>query len=322
MISNASLKQLGEMLKAAESILIFPHINIDGDALGSAAALCRALRDSGKTAWIMMDEDVPAYLSFMDTEFCTTDRKCIAEPDVCICVDCSDTKRFPAVADIYAKGRLQLCIDHHATGGSFGDHYYIDGDEAATCQLIYKLLKEMDAEITPCIAESLYTGISTDTGNFQYSNTAAETHRIAADLLECGVDHVGITVKLYQTVPLRKLQTQTKILDRMEILADGRAAISYVTQEMLDELGAQMDDSEGSIDLLRNIEGVEIAAFLKEKGDTVKVSMRAKSYATVDGIVMKFGGGGHAKAAGCTLEMGMDDALELMKKEIIDYWEK
>ena len=321
MISNASLKQLGEMLKNAESILIFPHINIDGDALGSAAALCRALRDFGKTAWIMMDEDVPAYLGFMDTEFCTKDRECIAEPDVCICVDCSESKRFPALADLYAKGRLQLCIDHHSTGGSFGDYYYIDGDEAAACQLIYKLLKEMGSEITVRIAESLYTGLSTDTGNFQYSNTTAETHRIAADLLECGVDHTGITVKLYQTVPLRKLQTQTAILDRMEILADGKSAISYVTQEMLDKLGAQMDDAEGSIDLLRNIEGVEIAAFLKEKGDCVKVSMRSKSYATVDGIVMKFGGGGHAKAAGCTLEMGMAEALELMKKEIIEYWE-
>jgi len=309
------------MLKAAESILIFPHINIDGDALGCSAALCRALRDLGKTAWIMMDEDVPAYLNFMDTEFCTKDRDCLPEPDVCICVDCSESKRFPAVADIYAKGRLKLCIDHHATGGSFGDHYYIDGDEAAACQLIFKLLKDMDVEITGRIAESLYTGLSTDTGNFQYSNTTAETHRIAAELLECGVDHTDITVKLYQTVPLRKLQTQVAVLEKMEILADGRAAISYITQEMLDKLGAQMDDAEGSIDLLRNIEGVEIAAFLKEKGDTVKVSMRAKSYATVDGIVMKFGGGGHAKAAGCTLEMGMTEALEAMKKEIIEYWE-
>ncbi|MGN0704765.1 MAG: bifunctional oligoribonuclease/PAP phosphatase NrnA [Lentihominibacter sp.] len=322
MISNVSLKKAGQLLSSAESVLIFPHINPDGDALGSCAALCRALRNKDKDAWILLEEDVPKYLSFMDTQYCTRDKGCISEPDVCICVDCSEEKRFPDRAEKYNSGRLKLCIDHHATSGSFGDYYYIDGSEAATAQIIYKLLLEMGTEIDKCIAESLYTGISTDTGNFQYSNTTPETHIIAAELMKTGMDHIGISVALYQNVSLSKVRLEAKILDRMEIFADGRAAVSYVDSRMLEEVSAKPDDAESAIDTLRNIEGVEIAAFLKERGSCVKVSMRAKTSGRVDEIALKFGGGGHAKAAGCTLEMSVSEAAAAVKREIINYLEK
>lgn len=322
MISNVSLRKAGQLLNNAESVLIFPHVNPDGDALGSCAALCRVLRNSGKEAWILLDESVPKYLSFMDTEFCTCDHGCIAEPDICICVDCSEEKRFPDRAEKFNSGRTKLCLDHHATSGSFGDYYYIDGAEAATAQIIYKLLLEMGAQIDRNTAASLYTGISTDTGNFQYSNTTPETHMIAAELMKTGMDHVSITVALYQNVSLTKVRLEARILDKMEIFAGGKAVISYVDSSMLREVSAKMEDSESAIDTLRNIEGVEIAAFLKEKGDAVKVSMRAKSAGRVDEIAVKFGGGGHAKAAGCTMEMSIAEATDAIKKEIISYLER
>lgn len=322
MISNVSLKKAGQLLNNAESVLIFPHVNPDGDALGSCAALCRVLRNSGKEAWILLDESVPKYLSFMDTEFCTCDHGCIAEPDICICVDCSEEKRFPDRAEKFNSGRTKLCLDHHATSGSFGDYYYIDGAEAATAQIIYKLLLEMGAQIDRNTAASLYTGISTDTGNFQYSNTTPETHMIAAELMKTGMDHVSITVALYQNVSLTKVRLEARILDKMEIFAGGKAVISYVDSSMLQEVSAKMEDSESAIDTLRNIAGVEIAAFLKEKGDAVKVSMRAKSAGRVDEIAVKFGGGGHAKAAGCTMEMSIAEATDAIKKEIISYLER
>lgn len=320
MKSNASLKEIAGILKAAKTILIFTHINPDGDALGSAAALCRVLRKMGKTSWVLMDEDVPDYISFMDTEFVTRDKDCLKDHDVSICVDCGEYSRFPALADKFDDGKLKLCVDHHATGDGFGDYYYIDPSEAATCQLIYKLIKELDVEIDKTVAESLYTGINTDTGSFQYSNTTADTHTIAADLMTYGVDHTAINVKLYQTIPMTKIKIQSSILQRAEFLFGGKVAIGYVTGEMLDEAGAVLDDAEGTIDMLRNIEGVEIAAFLKEKGDAVKVSMRAKSYANVAEIVSVFGGGGHVKAAGCTLEMGMEEALGAIKKAIGEHF--
>ena len=323
MKSNASLKELAGFLKAAETILIFTHTNPDGDALGSAAALCRVLRKMGKTSWILMDEEVPEYISFMDTEFVTRDKECLKDHDVSICVDCGAYSRFPALADKFDEGKLHLCVDHHATGDGFGDHYYIDPSEAATCQLIYKLIKELGSEfIDKTVAESIYTGINTDTGSFQYSNTTADTHAIASDLMTYGVDHTAINVKLYQTIPMTKLKIQSAILQKAEFLFGGKVAVGYVTGEMLEESGAVLDDAEGTIDMLRNIEGVEIAAFLKEKGEAVKVSMRAKSYANVAEIVSVFGGGGHVKAAGCTLEMGMDEALDKLKNAISEYWEK
>ncbi|MBQ3612365.1 MAG: bifunctional oligoribonuclease/PAP phosphatase NrnA [Firmicutes bacterium] len=331
MKSNASLKELAGFLKAAETILIFTHTNPDGDALGSAAALCRVLRKMGKTSWILMDEEVPEYISFMDTEFVTRDKDCLKDHDVSICVDCGEYGRFPALADKFDEGKLHLCVDHHATGDGFGDHYYIDPSEAATCQLIYKLIKELEAAVAEgsdaatglidkTVAESLYTGINTDTGSFQYSNTTADTHAIAADLMAHGIDHTAINVKLYQTIPMTKLKIQASILQRAEFLFGGKVAVGYVTGQMLEEAGAVLDDAEGTIDMLRNIEGVEIAAFLKEKGEAVKVSMRAKSYANVAEIVSVFGGGGHVKAAGCTLEMGMDEALDAIKKAIGEHF--
>ncbi|MBR1992950.1 MAG: bifunctional oligoribonuclease/PAP phosphatase NrnA, partial [Firmicutes bacterium] len=170
------------------------------------------------------------------------------------------------------------------------------------------------------VAESIYTGINTDTGSFQYSNTTADTHAIASDLMTYGVDHTAINVKLYQTIPMTKLKIQAAILQRAELLFGGKVAVGYVTGQMLEEAGAVLDDAEGTIDMLRNIEGVEIAAFLKEKGEAVKVSMRAKSFANVAEIASVFGGGGHVKAAGCTLEMGMDEALDAIKKAIGEHF--
>lgn len=322
MKSNASLKKIAGLLENAQSVLIFPHINVDGDALGSAAALCRVLRNMKKDAWILLEGEIPSYISFMDTEFCTEDTNCITQPDICLCVDCSEEGRIPKRADKYRTGKVRLCIDHHVTEDGFGDYYYIDGDEAATAQIIYKLILEMDADIDKTIAESIYIGISTDTGGFQYSNTSAKTHAIAAKLFEKGIDHTGIMVRLHQTVPLKTVRLQTEILERMEVLADGKAAISYVSKDMLQELSASLDDAEGSVDLLRNIEGVETAAFLKESDDSVRVSMRAKSFSDVHQIAVKFGGGGHAKAAGCTLRMPLKAAVEAVKQEIMAYWEK
>ncbi|MBQ3185452.1 MAG: bifunctional oligoribonuclease/PAP phosphatase NrnA, partial [Firmicutes bacterium] len=280
---------------------------------------------------ILMDEEVPEYISFMDAEFVTRDKDCLKDHDVSICVDCGEYSRFPALADKFDEGKLHLCVDHHATGDGFGDHYYIDPSEAATCQLIYKLIKELEAVVAEgsdaatglidkTVAESLYTGINTDTGSFQYSNTTADTHAIAADLMVHGIDHTAINVKLYQTIPMTKLKIQAAILQKAEFLFGGKVAVGYVTGQMLEEAGAVLDDAEGTIDMLRNIEGVEIAAFLKEKGEAVKVSMRAKSYANVAEIVSVFGGGGHVKAAGCTLEMGMDEALDAIKKAIGEHF--
>ena len=318
MKSNASIREIGNLLKNADSILIFPHLNPDGDALGSATALCLALRKLGKTAWVLMEDEVPQYISFIEFGCCTQDKNLIEKPDICICVDCGEESRFPKRADKFSEGKLKLCVDHHVTDKGFGDRYYIDESSAAAAQLIYKLIAEMGVEMDKQMANALYVGLSTDTGSFQYSNTTAETHMTAAALHEVGINHVDITVKLYQNISRKKIEIQKKVLETMEVFADGRAAIAYITMEMIEDIGASEDDAEGMVDILRNIEGVEIAIFLKEKQDGIKASMRAKTYGNVDKIAKEFGGGGHIKAAGCTIKMSMADAVEALKGEVLN----
>ena len=327
MIANASLQEIGKMIQEAESVLIFPHINPDGDAIGSSCGLCHTLREHGKKAAVLLEEDAPEYLGFLDTGCCIQDGDSFGTPDLCICVDCNDEGRLNNRVERYRNGGSTICIDHHLAPDDFGtrgfcDHYYIDSGEAACSQIIYKLLREMKLTLPLEAAEVLYTGLVTDTGSFQYSNTTGETHRIAADLLDLGVDMMKVTVALYQNIKRNKLDLEIRILDTMQIFAKDQAVIAYVTEDMAKAAGALMEDAESAIDLLRNIEGVEIAALLKQREDGIKVSLRAKSWGSVDQIAAKFGGGGHKKAAGCTLHMTLEEARDALKEEMEQSLEK
>lgn len=311
-----ALQEIGGQLLRAGSVLLFPHINMDGDTLGSAVALCRGLRNEGKKAWILIEDEIPEYLRFMDRGYCTGNPEEIPEPDICMCIDCGETDRFPERTEQFLRGRTTICLDHHTTSEPFADYNYIDSSRAATSELTFELLQQMGLEIDREMGEALYVGISTDTGNFQYSNTTKETHLIAAQLYDTGIDAAGIAVKLYQNVHLETLRLKNRILDTMELFCGGKAIIAYVTRQMLKETGTVLEDAEGSVDILRNIYGVEIAVFAKEKErDVIKVSMRAKTTGNVAQIAEKFQGGGHVKAAGCTIHAPLETALEQLKEE-------
>ena len=316
MKNNTSLREIGEILANADSVLIFPHISPDGDALGSAAGLYRVLTAAGKKCAVVLEEEVPEYLSFMPVEGCTRDQSVIDNPDVTVCVDCSEPNRIPGRIQLFEKGKISVCIDHHINPEGYGDYYYIDENTAAASELIYELIGEMGLPIDKETATLLYTGIVTDTGSFQYSNTTASTHRIAAELMEAGVSVNNVSVAVYQNVSREQTIAEALILEKMEIFADGKGAISYVTAEELASVGATIDDTEKVIDRLRDIKGVEIAAFLKPKGGDVKVSLRAKTYGDVQKIAREFGGGGHKKAAGCTISGDIAEAANEIKKLI------
>ncbi|MBQ8151552.1 MAG: bifunctional oligoribonuclease/PAP phosphatase NrnA [Firmicutes bacterium] len=321
MNKNASLTQIGQILQESESVLIFPHISPDGDALGSSIALCRALRAEGKNSYVLMEDRVPEYIGFLPSECCTRDQEVLPACDAAICVDCSEENRLGERLDVYKGAGTRLCIDHHINQEGFGDFYYINEGVAAAAELIYTLIREMGWKLDIEAAEALYTGIVTDTGSFQYSNTTPETHIIAARLIAEGVNVNKISVDLYQNVALTQAKAESRVMDRMELFAGGRAAISYITNEDLEELNATSDDTESAIDMLRNIRGVEIAAFLKERDSAVKVSLRAKTTGDVQKIARCFNGGGHKKAAGCTIKEDMDRAVELIRSAIEDVLE-
>ena len=317
------LKQIANKLKEAETVLLYPHVIMDGDTLGSSIALCVALRKLGKKAYILIEDEIPSYLLFMEKGYCTYDQQILDEPDISIAIDCSDIERFFMRQEKYLTGKASICVDHHKTNKSFADFNYIDENAAATGEIIFHLIKMMGVEVDVEMAEAIYTAITTDTGNFQYTNTTKNTHLITAELFDIGIDLEKISVEVYQNIRLEQLKISSEVFGNMEMLYHGKANIAFVTQEMLKETGALMEETEGIIATLRNISGVEISAFLKEKQiGEIKVGLRAKTYGDVSVIAQAFGGGGHKKAAGCTLNTTLEEAKKLISAEIIAHLEE
>ncbi len=310
-------------INQAKSILIYTHVLMDGDTLGSAVALCKALRYLDKTAYILIEDAIPEYLSFLDSDLCTFDCDVIHEPDLSVAVDCTDIERFEKRKEKFLQGKIKICIDHHHTSGYFADFNYVDEHSASTGELIYKLLKQMAIPIDHQMAEALYVAITTDTGNFQYSNTTAESHRTTAELFEIGINLGKISVELYQNVRPEKLKLTGEILKTLEMYCDDKVALAFVTQKVLKETNSTIEESEGIVETLRSIRGVEISVFMKEiSAVETKVGMRAKSYANVAVIMQKFGGGGHIKAAGCTINASLEESKALVVQEVKKYFDE
>jgi bifunctional oligoribonuclease and PAP phosphatase NrnA len=308
-------------INSAGKILLYTHVLMDGDTLGSAVALCKVFRNMGKTAYILIEDPIPEYLAFMEKGYCTYDCDIIAEPDLSIAVDCTDIQRFVKRKEKFLQAKSKICIDHHHTSAYFADLNYVDEYTASTGELIFKLLKQMGALIDQEIAEAIYVAITTDTGNFQYTNTTSESHRIAAELFEIGIDLGKISVELYQNVRPEKLKLTGEILKTIEMHCENKVALASVTQKVLQETDSSLEESEGIVETLRSIRGVEVSIFVKEISNIeTKVGMRAKSYANVAEMMQKFGGGGHIKAAGCTIHAPVSEAKALIVEEVERYF--
>lgn len=304
-----------EQLNKAEKITIFPHINMDGDSVGSSKALALALIKYGKTVEILADEQLPDHVAFLDCELFKTQAGFV--PDLAFAVDCSDRKRIEQRLDVWDSAELRACIDHHSGEEGFAEASYIDTEASAAALLVYYFIKELGVEIDRAIAEAVYTGILTDTGSFRYSNTDAETHAAAAELMGFGIDHAAICTAVYDNKAYEQLLIEAYALEHMSLVCGGKAAISYIPCEFRNSINALYSYTESSIDVLRSLRGIEVAAVLKEKDRGVyKVSLRSKSYADIASVAFKLGGGGHKKAAACTLEMPLEEALSLLEKEM------
>ena len=313
-----------QQIRLADNIVIMTHTNMDGDAIGSASALCHALRYLGKRCIILLEDDIPGYLKFMhDHEHSSGDPFFVSrmpfDPQLAMVVDCGDAGRIEKRLDVYKSCATKICVDHHVQTGEFADYSVVEPSASATGILIFQLINALEVPIDKDIAEDLYVAIMTDTGCFRYSNTTAECHLIAAELYKAGIEYDKLGTLIYDTLPLAQLRLESLAVQQMSMFADNKACISFVTQAQLNELGAGYDMTNGCIDVLRKVDTVEIAAFLKEHEDgSIKLSLRAKSYADVNTVARALGGGGHIKAAGATLRVPMEDALELVKKEICE----
>ena len=306
--------ELIKTIEQAQKILIFTHMNMDGDAAGSSCALCRSLRLAGKDCFVLLEDDCPGYLAFLDDGGYFT-KTAPWTPDLCIAVDCGDDSRIEKRKEIFHAADKTLCIDHHMKTGPFAQLDVVDPEAPAAGSLVFELLQDMGAPIDTAVAEALYVAIATDTGSFRYGNTTPQAHLDAAKLYGYGIDHVKLCNSVWGSFPLPQLQLEALAVERAVLFADGKAAISWCTLEDLARLNAKSEHTEMCIDRIRSIKGVEAAAFLKEKPDgTLKVSLRSKSYADVNAVARMFDGGGHLRASGCTLRgVTVEEAVRLLQ---------
>ncbi len=305
-----SLSQIGEVLKESNSILIFPHGSVDGDALGSSVALCLGLRSMGKTSYVIMDEDILENIRFIENECCSWDLDIVPDPDVCILMDNGELSRIFDRQGLFSTGKKKILIDHHKSSEPFLDLNYIDVEAAASTEIVFDLLLLMGTKLNPAIAEAIYVGIVTDTGRFQYSNTTKRSHEIVAQLMDHDIDQNKVSVEIYQSISHAKIRLESSIFSTLDIECGGKVAVAYMTKKMLKEVGAKDEETEGVVEILRNLRGVEVAVFAKESDkEGVKVSMRSKFDFDVAQIAQALGGGGHKKAAGFSMNGNIENVV-------------
>ena len=311
-----------EFIKKHDDLILIAHVSPDGDTLGSCLALYCALLSMGKKAQVVCSQPVPHTYRFLPhaEEVRLLDQALPTE--TVIAVDCADVPRTGACETLFRAAKQTLCIDHHETNPLYADENFVE-IVAATGELIYRVLCALDIAIDRDMATCLYTALACDTGNFAYSNTTPDTFRIMAELLESGIDLPDVNRRLFRTEPVRKTRLRARAVTKMQLVSEDRVAVAALSLQDFEDCGASGEDNEGVIDALRDIETVEIAAVLREcKDGAVRVSLRAKHDADVSRVAQQFGGGGHRRAAGCTLyvslaesERQITDALVALLKE-------
>ncbi len=314
---NNSFREIASEIEKAKKIVLYPHLNMDGDALGSCVALCHVFRDRGIDAHVYISEDIPDNLKFLDNGYCTYDENVVMDADISMLVDSGELKRIRGREEVFKTGKKSICIDHHETSEPFCDFNHIDPKAAATGELVFKLLKEMDAQGDKEIANALFAAITTDTGNFQYSNTDKLSHEIVATLYDWGLESSKVSIEIYENYRLERLKLEAEAMYGAEIFGGGRAAMTKVTQEMLRETGALMNETESIVDNLRSIRGVEVAVLFKQEEDgLIRTSIRSKEWFDVAELATVFGGGGHKHASGFSSRKTLDEVWEDTKREI------
>ena len=297
-----------------DCFLILTHRRPDGDTLGSAAALCLGLRQLGKTAYVLRNPEATEKYSPVVAGLTTEE---VAENATIVCVDTASTGMLPA-AFAHLADKITLRIDHHASATSFTEMELVDGGSAACSELIYEVLMALGVTLDRPLANALYTAVSTDTGCFRFANTTAHTFQVAAACAAVSPDLYSLNNLFFATVSLARLQIQSYMIENAIFLQDRQVCICPIPLEVEKELGVTEDDMDNISGYPRTIAGVKIAATLRIEKDTgkVKISLRAAPGYDAGKICATFGGGGHAGAAGASMQMSMDEAVAALTEAL------
>lgn len=302
-----------EVISAAERIGVVGHVRPDGDALGSMIALALAARAAGKDAVASFSEPF-----IVGQEFHVLDQTVLVPPsefpadlDLAIVCDTGVLDRVGSVGPAVASADRVLVIDHHVTPGTVGDVRVVDPDAAATTQLVFELLQHLGWEITRPVADALYVGLVTDTGRFQYSSTTPAVHRMAAHLLQSGVEPAPIGQALFEEAPFGYFGVVANVLSRAQLDADVGLVWTVLRQSDISESGIGWEAADQLIDLVRLPREAGVACLLKEvQSGVLKGSLRSRGTVDVAAIATAFGGGGHRNASGFTSELGVEATIE------------
>jgi len=317
---DASFQNLGEIFQHHQSFVLLSHVRPDGDAIGSQLALGYALIAAGKSVRMINEDGLPENLTFMaGSEKIETPPAAPLDVQVAIALDTATKPRLGENAlKAASNAKIWINIDHHISNPKYGDFNLIDATSPATGQILYQLIIALGLPMPAESRDAIYVAVSTDTGSLQYPSTTAITYDLAADLIRRGLDVGSINSNIYDNHPYRRVELMRALLNTLERTPDGLLAHWEMRDQTRIDLALTPDDSEGLIDIIRAIRGVQVAVFFEELPDgKIRVSMRSKDRRyNVCEIAMEFGGGGHALAAGIRMTGPLKNAKPLVLEAI------
>jgi bifunctional oligoribonuclease and PAP phosphatase NrnA len=322
-IGATAIEQVANEIRSRDRFLLTAHEGPDGDALGSLLGMHHLLTQLGKDSVMFLaakEFPLPIEYRFLPLEEVFHEAPADMADRAAIFLDCGNIDRMP-VDFLSADGVFTINIDHHHDNTLFGDVNLVEVDASCTAEIVYALAVLLGVEITAEMAAALYVGLVTDTGKFMYENTNARTHRIAADLIEAGVEVDETYRRLYEHVPLEKLRLLSRALDGIQHHCEGRLVLAYIAAEDYEASGAGEEMTEGIIDHLRSVEGARVAALIRDLGDrgraARKVSLRSSDgEVDVSAIARVNGGGGHKRAAGFSTDLELEALVSFLCDEV------
>jgi bifunctional oligoribonuclease and PAP phosphatase NrnA len=322
-LATSERERIGAELRTRDRFLLTAHEGPDGDALGSLLGMHHLLTQLGKDSVMFMaakEFPLPIEYRFLPLEEVFHEPPADMADRTVVFLDCGNIDRMP-VDFLTAGGNDVINIDHHHDNTRFGDFNLVDVDASCTAEIVYDLALLLGARITREMAAALYVGLITDTGKFMYENTNSHTHRVAAELIDAGVNVDDTYRRLYEHVPLEKLRLVSRALDGIRRYCDDRLVLTYITQADYEATGAGEEMTEGIIDHLRSIDGTKVAAAIRDLGSrgraARKVSLRSsEGDVDVSAIARKHGGGGHKRAAGFSTDLELEDLIAFLCDEV------
>lgn len=312
--------QAGKFILDHDNFLVVAHIQPDGDAIASTAAMGWILKQLGKKYTMMNENNVPAKFHFLPGVVDLLDGTSFdseSKFSQVIALDCADYSRIGSINSFIAEGAELLNIDHHPTNDYYGTHQLIKADAAATVEILYDLAKLLDLKLDADFATLIYTGLLTDTGGFRYSSTTSKVLKTAARLLELGAQGPELANLLLERMTFEQISLLQNALPTLTFSQDRKIAWIVATSELIAGAGASNEDLDGLINFPRNVQGVEVGLLLKQRGDSeYKVSFRSAGKVDVALIAKGFGGGGHVRASGCTMHGQVEDIIAQLLQEV------